>query len=74
MPDEDSKDSIAKINAEFDQFRAAIRGVSLTVCDYKRSLKESRLFTREEQFMLTMEFQASVMTAICQLGFSAEEE
>ena len=62
-PDEFA-DRIAAIHAEFDQFRAAIMEVAQTVCDYREQLKKSRLFTRQEQFMLVMEYQNLVLQAI----------
>ena len=65
MSDQDEfKDRIAQIHAEFDQFRAAIMEVAQTVCDYREQLKKSRLFTRQEQFMLAMEYQTMVLQAI----------
>lgn len=61
---DDFKDKIAAINAEFDQFRAAMMEVATTVCDYRAQIKKSRQFNREEQFMLTMEYQSMVLGAI----------
>lgn len=60
----DFRDKIAAIHAEFDQFRAAIIEVAQTVCDYRQKLRSSRQFAKEEQFMLTMEYQSMVLTAI----------
>lgn len=62
--DFDFRDKIAAINAEFDQFRAAMLEVATTVADYRSALKKSRQFTKEETFMLAMEYQQMVLGAI----------
>ncbi len=67
MSDQDEFDlraKLAAINAEFDQFRAAMLEVATTVADYRAQLKKSRQFTKEETFMLTMEYQSMVLNAI----------
>jgi hypothetical protein len=70
-----TKDKIAQIHAEFDQFRAAVIEVAQTVCDYREKLKKSRHFSKEEQFMLVMEYQSAVLGAILRgdLGGTPDE-
>lgn len=65
MSDSDEfKDRIAQIHAEFDQFRAAIIEVAQTVCDYNQQLRKSKLFTREQAFIMAMEYQTMVLSSI----------
>lgn len=58
------RDRLAAINAEFDQFRAAMLEVATTVSDYRQQLKRGRQFTKDETFMLTMEYQGMILGAI----------
>ena len=57
-------DKLAAINAEFDQFKAAMMEIAIAVSDYRKMLKRSRQFTKEEQFMLTMEYQNMILSTI----------
>lgn len=72
--DDEFRDKIAAINAEFDQFRAAMMEVATTVCDYRAQIKKSRQFSKEEQFMLTMEYQTMVLGAILNGNFGGGPE
>lgn len=66
---DEAKNKIAAIGAEFDQFRAAVVEVAQTVCAYRQELRKSKSFTREEQFMLTMDYQTAVLHAILNGNF-----
>lgn len=68
------KDKMAQIHAEFDQFRAAVIEVAQTVCDYREKLKKSRQFSKEEQFMLTMEYQQLVLGVIMRGNLGSQED
>lgn len=61
--EEEFGDIFARMNAEMDQFRAAISELAQAVIAFRRELRASRAFTREEQFLLTQEFQMQMFGA-----------
>ena len=64
MSNDDFRDKIAAMHAEVEQYRSSILELAGTVCDYRKKLKQSRQFAPEESFMLTMQYQETMLGAI----------